>query len=164
MPVALVDFNAMYGGELVTIRKGEIFVEGHELHRRFPDKFASNSSSGRGERRPARPRRSSVNVSAATRGPAAALDLAGLSPSNYFVATRDFVANDGRIMRRGASVVGGDSEYVKRYPDRFQLLGPGKRINARRSRPTVARYVGPPRSARDEVPQTASYARYNVLI
>jgi hypothetical protein len=39
MPVALVDFEALYGGELVKIPAGEMCVDSHELVRRFPDRF-----------------------------------------------------------------------------------------------------------------------------
>jgi hypothetical protein len=50
MPVALVDFEAIYDGQLVSFAAGEVFADNHEIPRKHPDKF-SLSSSRRGKRR-----------------------------------------------------------------------------------------------------------------
>ena len=40
MPVAVVDFEAKYGGDVIRLTAGESWVvDGHELHRRFPANF-----------------------------------------------------------------------------------------------------------------------------
>jgi integrative and conjugative element protein (TIGR02256 family) len=39
MPVALVDFEAIYDGELEYVTAGEKFADGHEIPRKHPDKF-----------------------------------------------------------------------------------------------------------------------------
>jgi hypothetical protein len=84
MPVALVDFEAMYDGELVSFSKGEVFADQHEMVRRHPEIFGLIPAppSSRRKRRLASARRSSVNVSAPRRGPVAAPVLAGPSLSD----------------------------------------------------------------------------------
>jgi hypothetical protein len=73
MPVALVGFEALYGGELVTIAVGEIVSPGHELLRRFPDMFGRA-----GKKIAPKPRRRSTTWPAAS-----------LAPSVAAVAARD---------------------------------------------------------------------------
>jgi integrative and conjugative element protein (TIGR02256 family) len=50
MPVALVDFKAIYDGELETYTAGEWFDDRHEMVRKHPEKFGP-SSPPRGKRR-----------------------------------------------------------------------------------------------------------------
>ena len=47
MPVATQTFSARYGGDLVEIVQGEWACDGHELVRRFPDRFGLDSLTGR---------------------------------------------------------------------------------------------------------------------
>jgi len=53
MVVALIDFEAEYDGEVVSLAAGFDWVaDGHALHRRFPEKFGPGAPPSRGRRRP----------------------------------------------------------------------------------------------------------------
>jgi integrative and conjugative element protein (TIGR02256 family) len=62
VPVALVDFEAIYGGELVSFTKGDLFADIHEMVRKHPANFGP---SPRSKRRV--PRRDSVGTSPRSR-------------------------------------------------------------------------------------------------
>jgi hypothetical protein len=65
MLTPLADFSCTYGGEVITLKAGRDCVsEGHELHRRFPNKFGS-APSRVGKPRPAGLRRRSTALSRA---------------------------------------------------------------------------------------------------